>query len=270
MYRISVWVWEMWNSLLHFHAFKSASFDGEVIGIDSRKSTRNCTRSRSWQILFVHVVLSAKLIWLSDRGWTFWTSGKHSPFPITQRQIPDRSVQWMLLTNPTCLRTTAVHRPLPAQRLSKSNKTTITRKALFIALDIGERISLEWDKTDATLLLSRSIAILGDGSDLTDNNIPSPPSNLHRSQVLNNEKLLDSIFSFFIAHPRRSFGATKWNDTDKQQNMNLLKASLACKNFFPPAMRVLWQSIESVTPLMKLVSTVVQLNGYYVCAHSGL
>lgn len=104
--------------------------------------------------------------------------------------------------------------------------------------------------------------MLGDGSDSTVVKIAAPTSAAR--SVLNNDKLLDSIFSFFTMRP--AFGILTSDVIVKRWRLDLLRASLVCKRLFIPAMRVLWRSMDSWTPLIKLISTVVDDGIKYVCA----
>lgn len=76
--------------------------------------------------------------------------------------------------------------------------------------------------------------------------------------VLDNEDVLHCIFEHF-----RTFDPFD-SQANNRSNTHLLWAALACKAFLDPALNVLWKSINTFLPLLKLLPTFQSVQDEYV------
>lgn len=96
----------------------------------------------------------------------------------------------------------------------------------------------------------------------------SAPHELPQSQVLNDPDLLELIFSFFhVRTPPQSGPESLARRISFPDSQHLLWASLASKAFHDPAMDVLWRSLDSWLPLLRLIS-ILDINGSSIVSRS--
>jgi len=80
--------------------------------------------------------------------------------------------------------------------------------------------------------------------------VPASPTT---SLVLVNVDILERIFSFFDP----AFFDDIW-DIDRKTRKYLLSAALTYKPFFEPAMNLLWKTMESIIPFLKILPEFVK------------
>ncbi|KAF8202411.1 hypothetical protein BJ912DRAFT_920776 [Pholiota molesta] len=80
-----------------------------------------------------------------------------------------------------------------------------------------------------------------------------------QAEVLTNEDLLPIIFAFMDPE---AFLNNIW-DLESTTPSNLFSAAITCKAFFNPAITLLWRKLESILPVLKLLSTFVLVDGVY-------
>lgn len=78
--------------------------------------------------------------------------------------------------------------------------------------------------------------------------------------VLTNEDLLPIIFAFMDPE---AFFNNIW-DLEPTTRSNLFSAARTCKAFLNPAITLLWRKLESILPVLKLLSAFVLVNDVYV------
>ncbi|KAF9461811.1 hypothetical protein BDZ94DRAFT_1263050 [Collybia nuda] len=78
-------------------------------------------------------------------------------------------------------------------------------------------------------------------------------------RVLDDEDILQRIFEHF-----RNLEARSTSGRPVSQNNALLWAALTCKSFLNPVLNVLWYSMKSMIPLLKLLGPFHSNNGTYV------
>lgn len=91
----------------------------------------------------------------------------------------------------------------------------------------------------------------GDLDELADQRVSA------QSQVLENEDLLDMIFTSICTQTGHEITGES-NDIRKK---NFLWISLTCKKFFNPAMNILWRSMKSWAPLLRMIPSVLESGG---------
>ncbi|KDR85791.1 hypothetical protein GALMADRAFT_218880 [Galerina marginata CBS 339.88] len=84
--------------------------------------------------------------------------------------------------------------------------------------------------------------------------------NASQEAVLENFDLLENIFSFF--EPPSDVSSASWA-LSLPGRQALLNAALTCKVFVDPAMDILWRSMDSLTPLVKILPTFVMIGTEY-------
>lgn len=76
-----------------------------------------------------------------------------------------------------------------------------------------------------------------------------------KNSVLKNSDLMAMTFSHLqVKNDKKSFRC-------------LFNAALACKDFLDVALNALWEELDSLVPLLKLLPTLQVENGVYVCAN---
>lgn len=88
--------------------------------------------------------------------------------------------------------------------------------------------------------------------------IPASPLPHSGLGVLDNEDILERIFEHFIVESRSTTGPILG------YTRALLWGGITCKAFLNPAMNVLWYSMNSMIPLLKLLEPFHLNNGTYV------
>ncbi|KJA23498.1 hypothetical protein HYPSUDRAFT_215086 [Hypholoma sublateritium FD-334 SS-4] len=74
------------------------------------------------------------------------------------------------------------------------------------------------------------------------------------SKLFQNEDLIPIILSFL--DPEAFYGNGIW-DMEPSTRKDLRSAALACKSFFQPAISLLWRKLDSLMPILKLISSFV-------------
>ncbi|KJA23489.1 hypothetical protein HYPSUDRAFT_578000 [Hypholoma sublateritium FD-334 SS-4] len=89
-----------------------------------------------------------------------------------------------------------------------------------------------------------------------------PSSNAGKLAVFRNIDIMDTIFDALLVK----------YDADACERKHLFQAALTAKNFYDPAMNILWRSLDSLLPVLKLIPGFQELidppiedSEYYVC-----
>ena len=75
-----------------------------------------------------------------------------------------------------------------------------------------------------------------------------------KKSFLKNEYLMSMTFSHLL-------------DVTQNDRTSLLNAALTCKDFLDVALDVLWEELDSLVPLLKLLPALQVENKAYVCAN---
>ena len=74
----------------------------------------------------------------------------------------------------------------------------------------------------------------------------------------------------FLENPElkaKTFSQLLQVKNDKINRRSLLNAALTCKDFLDVALDALWEEMDSLVPLLKLLPALRVENGVYVCAN---
>ncbi|KDR77204.1 hypothetical protein GALMADRAFT_139216 [Galerina marginata CBS 339.88] len=133
--------------------------------------------------------------------------------------------------------------------------------SISTSLFSNDSFSLEPGDSDATLPSDND-----PNQDIVENvemDSPSPLEDITasaKSQVLENSDLLEAIFTFF--HPPKT-GSNIPSPIPFPVSQYLLWASLTSKMFLDPAMRILWRSMDSWLPLLRLIPALRREGNIY-------
>lgn len=88
------------------------------------------------------------------------------------------------------------------------------------------------------------------------------PSSNAKLAVFRNLDIMDTVFDALLVK----------YDADAGERKHLFQAALTAKNFYDPAMNILWRSLDSLLPVLKLIpgfqeliDPTVEDSEYYVC-----
>ncbi|KDR77258.1 hypothetical protein GALMADRAFT_437594 [Galerina marginata CBS 339.88] len=129
-----------------------------------------------------------------------------------------------------------------------------------ILLSLDDDKGVELDGRDDIIRDSKALQVASNSSELYKGIMVSA-----QSQVLEDPNLLELIFLSFGIHTTGFVsGIASGRQIPAPDSQHLLWASLACKNFFNPAMDVLWKVMDSWLPLLQLLPTLKKSQNLYV------